>query len=1174
MIRPLVRAVLFSAVCLALPHVAAAQPARPAAASNVMLPQMPSISPDGQSVVFSWHGDLWRVAATGGTADRLTSNPAEETYSRFSPDGRTVAFNSDRRGAAGLYTMNADGTGVREVMAFDRPGFLSDYADGNLYFTGYVEPDVYRNPRPYSVPAGGGVFTRAFDAFGRNPVLEPDGRRILFTRGNFAWDRRHYLGADSRDVWLYTPGDPDPYKQLTTRRGNDGRARWAGKDKVIYTTDRADGTVNLFLMDLTGGADAEKNATRLTSFADRDVEEFDVTPDGKTAVFARWDSLYTLDLTKPNAEPKTLKIKAAEDERDAVKYVDIAGKADGGEAVAGRQDVRLRRLRPALRPRRGGRGQHAADRRGLAPPQADRVEPRRRDAVLHERPERQGRDLRGDGFADARRHPRGGGEAAGDARRPGRARGRPRHAAGDEARRRRRAAGRRDDGRDAGDDGAEQQAVAGRFRLRARPEQVGRRGGLPRRARQRRRGQRFRPRSLARRQAVARPDARPRPARRVGPRTGKETVAFDGWSNSIQYLWSPDSKHLIYSTEDANFNQDIWVTRADGTGYRGTGRPMNLTQHPDDDINMSLSADGRVLAFSSERVNEEYDVWSVYLDENLETLAPAELEEYYKSLAEKVKKAKPPAVPAFAKKRGTISPLAGRAASPATKGSPPATDSASPATNFSSPATNSSSPATSSSSPATSSSSPATSSPLPATNSPSPATDSTSPATKPSSPATLGVAGLRKALRDFILDESPRAGEAAKPKKDADEPAPSLDDFACETAYLRLRRVSRDAGNETDLLLSPDAGAIYYTSGKTLYKQPWKGERGEAGTAANLIEIAPDASTLTLLSGGKGVVQKLVQPGLNTRTTVGPEDRLEVDLAEQNELKFREMARTLGMLFYSPTMKDTDWPALTERYAPLARAARTPDEFEHVSMKLLGELNASHLGVTAPNDARPAARTFGRLGVRTEPVGGGGGGFKVLDVLETGPAGRGDMKLIPGDVVTKLELEPVKKNEAFDLQLADKAGREVVVTVERDGATLNLLLTPVAYAAISDLSYDAWRLDNLRKVEKLSDGRLGYIHVRAMDQASLDVFERDLYAAANGKEGLLVDVRNNGGGSTTDLLLASIMYPRHAYTVPRGMRQSNEKNRTSFETGGYPQDRLFIQRYNLPMDMLLQREEL
>ena len=1116
--RAVSRAALIAAVSLTLPHVAPARPARPAAAAaaaaNVMLPQMPSISPDGQSVVFSWHGDLWKVAADGGTAQRLTSNPAEETYSRFGPDGRTIAFNSDRRGSAGIYTMNADGTGVSEVLAGDRPALLSDYSNGTLLFTGYVEPDVYRNPRPYQLPAGGGVFTRTFDAFGRNPVLEPGGKRILFTRGNFSWDRRHYTGADSREVWLFDPDAADKFTQLTTWKGNDGRARWAGKDRVIYTSDRADGTVNLFLMDLTA-ADAEKDARRLTHFTDRDVEEFDVTPDGKTAVFSRWDTLYTLDLTKANAEPVALKIKAAEDERDAVKYVDVEGKANEAKlspdgktfAFIAYGQLYVRGVEDAANTRRIGDGLHRRKQIAWSPD----------GGTLYYTSDESGKDavyavtvsLTRGGIREAvEKLPATPDAPAGRVAGPG-TQPTTKPADADVPRAAATMAATQATSRlTTGSEGGQESPADGRLLTPVyAPDPAKWADAVAFHA------------ELVSGDAQSDSDPVPSPdgtrlALTRGPgqlvvldlETGKETVAFDGWSNSIQYLWSPDSKHLIYSTEDANFNQDIWVTRADGTGHRGTGRPMNLTQHPDDDINMSLSADGRVLAFSSERVGEEYDVWSVYLDEELETLAPAELEEYYKSLAEKVKKSKPIAVPAFAKARGTVSPLS--ASTRPTSGSAPAMSGKHPASSGDDPATSGAHPASSGNAPVSRETHPASSGNNPASSGTHPAPSGNHPATRGSTPepANLGVAALRKALRDFILDESPQADGDAKPKTEkaagADKPNPSLDDFACATAYLRLRRVSRDAGNETNLVLLPDASAVYYTSGGTLYKQPWKGERAEAGKAVNLVAAAPDAQSLVFLAGGKGGVQKLAG---NARTAVGPEDRLEVDLAEQNEVKFRELARTLGMLFYSPTMKGTDWPALVEQYAPLARAARTPDEFEHVSMKLLGELNASHLGVYAPNDARPESRTFGRLGLRTEPV---ANGFEVLDVLETGPTGRGEMKLIPGDVVTKLELEPVDKNEAFDLQLADKAGREVVVTVERDGTALNLLLTPVSYAAISDLSYDAWRLDNLRKVEKLSDGRLGYIHVRAMDQASLDVFERDLYAAAAGKEGLLVDVRH------------------------------------------------------------------
>ena len=81
-----------------------------------------------------------------------------------------------------------------------------------------------------------------------------------------------------------------------------------------------------------------------------------------------------------------------------------------------------------------------------------------------------------------------------------------------------------------------------------------------------------------------------------------------------------------------------------------------------------------------------------------------------------------------------------------------------------------------------------------------------------------------------------------------------------------------------------------------------------------------------------------------------------------------------------------------------------------------------------------------------------------------------------------------------------------------------------------------------------------------MNQPSLEVFERDLYAACAGKDALLLDVRNNGGGWTTDRVLASIMAPVHAWTTPRGADPA--------ETGHYPQDRLFIQRTTMPINLL------
>jgi tricorn protease len=174
-----------------------------------------------------------------------------------------------------------------------------------------------------------------------------------------------------------------------------------------------------------------------------------------------------------------------------------------------------------------------------------------------------------------------------------------------------------------------------------------------------------------------------------------------------------------------------------------------------------------------------------------------------------------------------------------------------------------------------------------------------------------------------------------------------------------------------------------------------------------------------------------------------------------------------------------------------------------------------------------------------------------------------------GDLITAIDFEAVDPSKPLESMLMGKTGQESIVAFTRQGAettppttaqTLNSIIVPMASSQERTLRYTAETLANAAKVTQLSGGRLGYLHIASMDQPSLDRFERDLYAAAHGKDGLIIDVRNNGGGFTADRLLSSIDVRRHAYAIPR----DGDLTRTS----SYPQDRLFIQRYTMPMAML------
>ncbi len=396
-----------------------------------------------------------------------------------------------------------------------------------------------------------------------------------------------------------------------------------------------------------------------------------------------------------------------------------------------------------------------------------------------------------------------------------------------------------------------------------------------------------------------------------------------------------------------------------------------------------------------------------------------------------------------------------------------------------------------------------------------------------------------------------------KDKADADKADPAKLDL--DDAYLRLRRITRMPTSDRDAIIAPGGERIVFTNGGDLYTVKWDGsEPTRLAPSADLQHLTLPGDKVVAVRGGRAMTIAL-DGGKTENIDISGEIR--VELAAQAAQKFLEAARTLGQQFYHPTMKGLDWEALTASYLELARRTRTADEFNDVANRLLGELNGSHLGVRSPDERGEAVQSYGYLGIRDRRV---PDGYEVLHVVPESPADRGEMALKTGDVITHIQFEPFGETDTVRSMLRGRVGEETILTVRRvvsdQPTTLHLLLTPTTFANFLNLRYQEWQMDSARRVHELSNGKLGYLHIRAMNEPSLEEFERDLFAATEGKEGLIIDVRNNGGGWITDRLLTSIMAQRHAYTVPRG----GDPTRTD----AYPRDRLYIQRYIFPINTL------
>ncbi|HMC60210.1 MAG TPA: S41 family peptidase, partial [Candidatus Solibacter sp.] len=266
--------------------------------------------------------------------------------------------------------------------------------------------------------------------------------------------------------------------------------------------------------------------------------------------------------------------------------------------------------------------------------------------------------------------------------------------------------------------------------------------------------------------------------------------------------------------------------------------------------------------------------------------------------------------------------------------------------------------------------------------------------------------------------------------------------------------------------------------------------------------------------------------------------KMEIDIPAERRQVFEEAWRVMKNRFYDPKMHGVNWAAEKDTYESLLPHIADLDELHNVIMEMIGDMNASHTGITGgtrlpvpgPSEERIQTRYPG-FDLEPDPS----GFYKVSFIYRKGPADRDYVKLSPGNYILAVNGKELKTSENYWQLLNILPGRKFEFLVNSrpspDGAW-NVEVEPLTGTAFGDLQYARWVEDRKQMVRALTSGEIGYLHIRAMDAPSLARFQRDLLENQD-KKALIIDQRFNGGGGIDQELLA-ILNQRKAYQSTRG----------------------------------------
>ena len=370
-------------------------------------------------------------------------------------------------------------------------------------------------------------------------------------------------------------------------------------------------------------------------------------------------------------------------------------------------------------------------------------------------------------------------------------------------------------------------------------------------------------------------------------------------------------------------------------------------------------------------------------------------------------------------------------------------------------------------------------------------------------------------------DDKKKGGKKGKKNEGKDEDKGEADKKAAEVKIEfdglcdRIVRLTANSSNLQAAALTPDGETLYYITSFEKGPDLWKvaTRTGETSLVSKNIgsgslQMAADGKTMYLV----GPSSKKISLPSEKATPIKASATMKLDAAAERDYMFEHVVKQEAKCFYNTNMHGVDWPAMAEAYRKFLPHISNNRDFAELLSEILGELNVSHTGGRyrpGSTGSEPTAN-FGLLYDWTYQ----GNGLKVSEVIEKGPFDRASSKMSVGCIIEKVNGQELNADADYNMIFNGLARKKTLVSIYNpaNGQRWDEVILPITSGALSDLLYKRWVKNRAADVERLSNGRLGYVHIQSMDDSSFRDIYSDILGKYNDKEGIVIDTRFNGGG--------------------------------------------------------------